>query len=280
VLDIGSIEKAIKNCDQVYHLAGYVKVQAKDPATFYKVNVEGTVNVLEACLKEGVEKIVFTSTCGTFGPSGVNPTTEDSYRKAKFFTHYARSKYQAEEKVLEYWKKGLEVVIVSPTRVYGPGPLNESNPICRLIKMYLEGKWRIIPEKGEKLGNYAYIDDVVDGHINAMEQGRAGENYLLGGENLSLNHFINQIRRETGVNKKMFKIQLSLLYPFIKIQEIFCKIINKPPFVTTSWLRRLKDDLAFSSKKAEKELDYKITPFSTGLNTTIAWLRKNNIIEF
>ncbi|CAN5595749.1 NAD-dependent epimerase/dehydratase family protein [soil metagenome] len=280
ILDEGAIKNAIKDCQQVYHLAGYVKVQAKDPSTFYKVNVDGTINVLNACLQEGIKKVVFTSTCGTFGPSGIHPTTEDTPRVPIFFTHYARSKFQAELKALEYLNKGLEVVVVSPTRVFGPGPLNESNPVCRLIKLYLRGKWRIIPEKGENLGNYAFIDDVVDGHIKAMEQGRTDENYLLGGENLSLNDLVRQIRKETGVKKRMFKIKLSLLLPFIKIQEIIFKILNKPPFVTTSWLKRLKDDLAFSSKKAEKELDYQITPFSTGLKTTINWMRKMGYIKY
>ncbi|MDQ3535199.1 MAG: NAD-dependent epimerase/dehydratase family protein [Bacteroidota bacterium] len=277
ILEIEALEKAIYGCERGFHLAALVKVNVKDPEEYYRVNVQGTINVMELCLKHNVKKLVFTSSCGTFPPSGVGITDEQTKRNGDFFNEYAKTKYIAEQKAMKFIITGFDVVAVSPTRVYGPGPLRVSNSISKIIKMYLNGRWRILPGNGKAIGNYAFIDDVVRGHIQAMNIGKSGENYLLGGENISFNDFIDYIKKFTGENKWMIRINSSLIYGLIIVQEKICILIKKPPFITTSWFRRLEQSAAYSSNKAINQLDYKITPFSKGIKRTIDFLKINNL---
>ena len=101
-----------------------------------------------------------------------------------FFIHFMKeTKAEAEKIALDYSKKGLDVVTVNPTRVYGPGKLTESNSMTKIVRLYISGLWRIIPGDGKSIGNYVFIDDVVEGHILAARFGRKGERYILGGEN-------------------------------------------------------------------------------------------------
>lgn len=275
IQDKSAIQKAALGCSQAYHLAALVKAQVNNTEDYFNCNVKGTINVMEACLKAQMQRVIFTSTCGTFPPSGDDfVNNEDSIRVPVFFSDYAASKYKAETLALEYIKKGLEVVVVSPTRVYGPGPLNDSNAITKLIKLYLKGKWRIIPGRGVAFGNYAFIDDVVEGHINAMKFGKSGENYLLGGENKSIKDLISTIELETGLSRWMMSINLKLIMFLIKVQELFFKLMKKSPLITASWAERIGKSSAFSNDKAIKNLNYKITPFTEGIRKTISWLEE------
>jgi len=272
ILDILSVEKAARGCQQAYHLAAFVKARAKSPGDYFENNVQGTLNVMDACVKSGINRVVFTSTCGTFPSSGEGINDESVKRNPPFFNDYAASKYKAETMALVYIKKGLEVVVVSPTRVFGPGPLNESNSLSKLIKLYVQGKWRILPGDGKALGNYAFIEDVADGHVKAMKSGRIGEHYLLGGENISLNGLIALIKKEIKSDRWMIKVNKKAIFFLISLQEVLFKLFNKPPFITVSWFKRLGENSSFSSNKAQKELGYRITPVSEGVRRTIQWL--------
>jgi nucleoside-diphosphate-sugar epimerase len=189
--DRASIDNAMKECDQVYHLAAFAAVWTRKPEEIYEQNVQGTANILESALKHGVKRVVHTSTAGIFGPSGEKPNSEDNPIAETHFVHYDRSKAGAEMTIKTYVRDGMDVIIVNPTRVYGPGKLGDSNGVTRMIRDYIKGKWHIIPGNGQSVGNYVYIDDVVEGHILAMEKGRTGERYLLGGSDLSFNEFFN-----------------------------------------------------------------------------------------
>ena len=144
-----ALADAIDGCQQVYHLAAYARPWAKDSETFFEINVNGTVNVLNAALAAGVEKLVYSSTGATFGVSNGKPITEESVRKIDFFTEYESSKFVAEERIEHYALKGLHGVIVHPCRVYGPGLWSESNAVSHLIKSYVEGNWHVIPGNGK-----------------------------------------------------------------------------------------------------------------------------------
>ncbi|MFH1319396.1 MAG: SDR family oxidoreductase [Bacteroidota bacterium] len=273
VLNRASIEKAIKNCDQVYHLAAYGRVWAKDPKTYFHVNVNGTINVLDAASGNGIKKVVFTSTAGTLGPSSGTVVDENSIRTTDFFTEYESSKFIAEEKVRQYVREGLDVVTVNPTRVYGHGLLSESNGVTRLIQRYISGKWRLIPGDGEKSGNYVYIDDVVNGHILAMEKGKPGGKYILGGTNVSYNDFFNLLGTVSGKKERLYKIPLPIMLAFAGIQELSANLFNRHPMITPKWVRRYLYNWELTSQKAEQELGYRITPLEEGFEKTVKWLR-------
>jgi len=198
VLDKERIGIAMAGCQQVYHLAAFAKVWVKDIRVIHDVNVTGTLNVLDKAKELGVDRVVVTSSAGVIGPSRKQQVTEDSEPWIGYSTEYERAKAIMEEKTGEYAREGLNVVIVNPTRVYGPGLLSESNAVTRIVIKYMCGKWHFIPGDGKKIGNYAFIDDVVNGYVSAMEKGRSGERYILGGENRSYNELFESIRNISG----------------------------------------------------------------------------------
>jgi nucleoside-diphosphate-sugar epimerase len=154
ITDRQSIEKAMQDCEQLYHLAAYARVWSKDSSIFYKLNVEGLKNVLDAAKNFSIKKIVFTSTAGTLGPSGARPVKEDDERIGEPFTEYEITKTQAEILCREYCNKfGMHIVMVNPPRIYGHGIITESNAVTRLIKLYMAGKWKIIPGDGKRTGS-------------------------------------------------------------------------------------------------------------------------------
>jgi NAD+-dependent farnesol dehydrogenase len=278
--DNAVLRKAMKDCQQGFHLAAFAKPWAKNPNTYYRINVEGTINVFESAKKTGIEKIVFTSSAATISPSnGKIPSHESTMRKEPYFNEYETTKSEAEHIATEYSKNGLPVVIVNPSRVYGPGPLNASNSITKMIKGYCNGKWRIIPGNGEKIGNYVYIDDVVNGHILAAEKGRAGEKYILGGENLSFDDFFSTLEDVTGIHRNMVHLPLFVMFAAAKLMEWQNPVTGIPPVITAPWVRKYLRDWCLSSAKAERELGYSITPFKDGVRKTIGWLMESSIDE-
>lgn len=280
LLEMNQVEDAMHGCEYAYHLAAYSRVWARDPKTYFDTNVNGTVNVLETALQLGVKKLVFTSTGGTYGISNGKPISEDLVRTVDFFNEFESSKFMAEEKVLRYVAKGLPAVIVNPVRIYGPGIWNESNAVSRLIKLYVTGDWHMIPGDGEALGCFSYIDDVVKGHLLAMDKGVPGEKYILGGENIDFNTFFSTLKKLSERSFLLVKIPMPLMMMYGWQEEVMAKWFGKEPLVTTKWIKKYNRDAAFSSEKAIRELGYRITPFENGLSKTLEWLEKDNHVYY
>lgn len=273
------LKDAMQEVDGVFHLAAYAKPWAKDPTLYNRINLVGTIHVLEAAREMQVRKIVFTSTAGTLGPSGERPVTEEMPRWHDFFNEYESTKFMAEKTVKDYALEGMDVCIVHPSRVYGPGELSKSNSTTIMVKNFLEGLWRIIPGNGQKMGNYVFIDDVIDGHIGAMEMGRPGEQYILGGENASYSHFFSAIRKLSGKNHRLIKIPVAALIAFAWIQMVLARMINRPPLLPPKWVKKYMFNWELDSRKAQEELNYKITPLNDGLLHTIHWLENGSYHE-
>src|SRR5690606_28093825 len=157
------------------HLAAYARVWAEDPATYFEINVDAAKSVMQAALAAGAHKRVYTPPSGVLGPPYGQPPTQHTTRIVDFFPDYRSSKRISENWALYYLKRGLEIVIVYPPRVYGPGVMSESNAVSKLIEQYIGGKWKLMPGDGRRTGCYAYIDDITDGHIKALERGTPGE---------------------------------------------------------------------------------------------------------
>lgn len=278
--DRETIFKAVHGCEEVYHVAGYARVWAKDPAMYFRVNVEGTVNVLDAALHHNVRRVVFTSTGATYGASNGKPICEENIRLTDFFTEYESSKFMAEQKVLEYVLKGLDVVIVQPLRIYGPGVMSESNPISHIIKSYICGEWHVIPGNGTAISSFVYIDDVVEGHLLAMRQGRTGERYILGGVNTNSNHFFSVLADLSGKKYFLFRIPMPAIMAFAWKEELAARWFKVAPLITPKWLRKYNLDMACSSEKAVRELGYRITPLEDGIRKTLDWLQEKYHLYF
>ncbi len=276
IMDKQCLSRAMKGCSQVYHVAAYAAVWSKDPALFFRFNVDGTLNVLEAARLTGIDRIVVTSTAGILGPSEKEPVNENSPAPSSFFTLYEDSKYKMEQGLKIFNNSTPEVVIVNPTRVYGPGFLSKSNGMSLMIKKYIAGSWRFIPGDGKRMGNYVYVEDVVSGHLLAMEKGKPGERYVLGGEDISYNQLFDFVRSSSGVSKRLFHIPVQLLFFAAGLFSILSKVTGKPPLIVPSWVRKLTHNWVASSEKAIKELGYAPMNAKMGIDRTVQWLIANN----
>ncbi|WP_316785278.1 SDR family NAD(P)-dependent oxidoreductase [Pedobacter frigiditerrae] len=275
VLEPESLEKAMKGCCQVYHTAAMAKMWCKNEQDFYDVNVLGTRNVLNCALNLGIDRVVHTSTCGVWGPTLNLPVSENDPRAVGFPISYERTKYLAELEVKEFVKLGLEVVIVNPSRVYGDGPITGSNTVSKMVTGYIKGTWHFIPGDGKAIANYAFVDDVVAGHIAAMQNGRNGERYILGGEDVSFNGFFKTLKEITGKDRKLYKIPLGIIKTYSLIESLKTRLFNLTPYFLPEFADRLKYNQQYSSQKAMAELNYQITPFAVGIGKTINYFKNN-----
>jgi len=274
ILDPDSVRTAMTGCRRVFHVAAVTSMWEPDSRVYHQTNVGGTEIVLRAALECGVERVVFTSTAGVFGPSLDGPVDEHHVRKLPPFSDYDRTKMLAEEKVLKYVSLGLDTVIVNPTRVFGPSGNNKLATLNRFIKMYVEGRWLLLPGNGRWVGNYVYIDDVTAGHRLAMERGRCGERYLLGGANLSYLDFYDLIGRDSGSPLFMIRVPLAAMVLFGHLQLAKNRLGGSPPLLTPGWARRVGHDYIISSDKAVEELGYSPRPIDESLSETVRWIRE------
>jgi nucleoside-diphosphate-sugar epimerase len=274
--DTQLLEQAMEGADGVFHLAAYAKPWPNDATIYKHVNVQGTQHVLDAALKCGVQKVVVTSTASVYGPSEAPaiPVNETTRRTSPYTNLYEYSKAEAEALARGYVERGLPVVIVSPTRVYGPGIETDSNGIAKLLRLYLAGKWRFIPGDGERIGNYCFIDDVVAGHIQAMQQGRSGESYLLGGEDASYNKLFELFGQLSGKRRHLLHIPPWLLLLASRGLELGATLTRTKPLITPQWVEKYLQDWSVSSQKAAGELGYTITPLKEGLVRTLQSLQQ------
>jgi len=276
-----TLARAMEDCKQVYHTAAMAKMWCRNPDDYHETNVTGTRNVLEAATKAGVQKLVYTSTCGVWGPTIKHPMTETDPRITGFPIAYERTKYLAELEVQHFVKQGLPVVIVNPSRVYGEGPITDSNTVGKIVSGYLKGRWRFIPGNGEQVANYAFLDDVVAGHIAAMDKGSVGERYILGGHDISFNGFFKTLQLISNKELGMIRIPLKLIQFYSRLEWLKTRLTGIPPVFLPEFADRLKYDQKYSSAKAITQLGYSITPFAEGLAKTVNYLRgsKNDDLE-
>ena len=277
IFDKAALRKGMDKCDWVFHMAAFTKPWAEDPSIVSRTNVTGTVNVLEAAVDCKVSKVVITSTGGTMGYSrDGKPVDESANPDPEYNTMYEKTKAEAERIAIDFSEKGLDLVIVNPTRVYGPGKLTKSNSLTKIIKLYISGLWRIMPGDGETIGNYVFIDDVVEGHILAAKYGRSGQRYILGGENLSFGEIFTIFGEVGGRKRMILGLSFNFMKGIIKLAMLFSKISGVPPVITTDWLDKYMNNWTMSSKKAEKELGYKITTFRAGVSKTMEWIKSQH----
>jgi len=274
VLDPRSVDRAIEECDTIYHLAAYAHAWAKSPSAFFDVNVGGTRCVLDAALRQGVRRVVVTSSVVTMGSANGQPASESTPRHTPALTQYERSKVAEEETALEYSRRGLEVVIVNPTRVFGPGLLNEGNSATRMIRMYLDGVWRVLPGDGRTAGNYAYVGDVARGHILAMAHGRSGERYILGGENASYNEFFTMLGEIAGARRFLLHFPRAAAIAVAGAAVAGSRMTGTASPITPGWVRMFYGNGSYCIEKAIAELGYTVTPLPKALEATVAWLRR------
>ncbi len=274
IMDRESLARGMEGCTQVYHLAAYAKNWSKDPTIFFRQNIDGMKNVFAAAQKAGIRRIVFTSTIVVFGPTRPGVVGDEHMPRItdRYYTEYEESKALAEAEALSMAASGVPIVIVNPTRVYGPGKLTEGNSVSLMLDMYQRGRLPILLNQGKNVGNYVLVDDLVRGHILAMERGRIGERYILGGENVSLKGLFEIVDALTGKRHRQLSLSPSLALVYAGLEKKKAEWFGLYPQITPGWVETFLQDWAYSSAKAEKELGYQITPLKEGVGRTLDWI--------
>jgi farnesol dehydrogenase len=275
ILDPESLRRGMEGCEQVYHLAAYAKNWARERDVFFQQNVEGTRHVLATAQACGVKRLVVTSTIVTLGPTAPGVVGDETMARLtpRCFTEYEESKTVAEREVLQWVARGGPAVIVNPTRVFGPGKLTEGNSVTLMIDQYTRGRLPVLLNAGVNVGNYAFVDDLVRGYLLAMEKGRIGERYILGGQNVSLKGFFELVDGATGRRHRQVSLPPWAGLAFARFEELKAKWLGVYPQVSPGWVETFLADWAYSCAKAERELGYTITPLREGIHTTCEWLR-------
>ncbi|HEX2898370.1 MAG TPA: NAD-dependent epimerase/dehydratase family protein, partial [Bacteroidia bacterium] len=217
-----------------------------------------------------------TSSAGPIGPpdqDDIHPVDENHVRTVNFFLDYESSKAIADERVLRYALAGMHIVTVNPTRIYGPGPLERKNGYLLLINNYLTKKIAAYPGVKTQIANFVHVDDVVQGLILAMEKGRSGHSYLLGGSNVTFLDLFAALEKITGKRTSTFAIPLGIMGFVARISGLVSKINGKAPVLTRAWLRKVRYSWPVSSEKAVHELGYKPVDYETGIRKTVEWLQ-------
>ncbi len=274
LLDKDSILRAMDGCDRVFHLAAYAKNWAKDGSTFRRINLGGLRNIAESATQVGAKRVVFTSTNLTMATSLGDLVDESTPRTTELFTDYEDSKVAAEDLVREYVKGGQEIVIVNPSRVFGPGLLSEGNSTTIMIQMYLQGKFRTILGSGHAQGNWAFVDDVARGHLLAMENGTPGERYILGGENASFNQFFDALAEVSGTRKTLFKVPAAVAFALAHVETFRGRHTSHHPLISPGWVKIFLHNWEHSVEKAQRDLGYTVTPLKEALRSTVDWIRE------
>lgn len=273
VTDKESVLQAMKGCKQVMHAAALTRLLNKDNSVFYKVNVEGTRNILEAALESGVNKLVYTSSGAVIGPSDKYPMSENDPRITAFENDYEISKYWAEELVKEYSRRGLFAVIVVATKVYGPGIGGGGNFFDRFLRTIFSINTAFVPFCSEVVGNYGFIDDIVSGHFLALEKGLGGEKYILGGENITYSTLFKTIKEFAGKKIRLIRIPKFLILTWSFLHMTLCWLTGKHTNISPKTIYRFTKNRALNCNKAIRQLGYTITPFTEGMQKTIYHLK-------
>ncbi len=274
ITDPEDVAEAMSGCERVFHLAGAFSEWLADEREFFDVNTGGTVNVLNAASAAGIEKMVHVSSASAIGQPQFEIGDEDTVHRGSFLTTYERSKWEAEQFVMEEAEGGLPVTIVCPAMVYGPGDLRHNGR--RLVSL-LSGRPVATLSTDSA---YVFIDDVVEGIIAADERGRAGERYILSGGNMTREEFLVAALDVAGVKGNLQRVsawQLRMLQYMDSIRRIF-----KPkdaPVVTKEGIDFALFGHSFDARKARQELEIEFTDVEDGLDETIEWLYQEGMID-
>lgn len=271
ITDRPSLDTALERCDALFHAAADYRLWTPDPQRLYQTNVQGTRNVLEAAQRAHIARIVYTSSVATVGlpPDGSPGSETTPVGLGDMIGHYKRSKFLAEELVREFVRGGLPVVIVNPSTPIGPGDVRPT-PTGRLVLDAALGRMPAYVDTGL---NVVHVDDVAAGHLSALDRGRLGERYILGGENLTLQQILAAISRLTGRRPPRVRLPHGALLPFALVAELVARVTGRETRLTLAGVRMARKPMYFSSDKAARELGYTWRPPAAAFADALTWLR-------
>jgi dihydroflavonol-4-reductase len=265
ILDRRALRRALRGVDRVFHVAGLTSLRAS-PAQLARVNVQGTRFVLEEALRAGVERAVVTSSVAAIGPAPANSTADERqpFSAGGLDVPYVHAKREAEGEALRVAAHGLDVVLVCPTHVFGAGDLYRSS--TELVLRFLR---RQIPAYVDGTLNIVDAQDVARGHLLAEQNGVAGERYILGNRNFTLDRLFADLGRISGVAPPALKLPVPAALALARAAEALPGV----PAITMVEVRAASQRWAYRSTKAKRELGWTPSHHEDTLERTVAWYR-------
>jgi dihydroflavonol-4-reductase len=270
--DPESLRQALAGCEALVHVAADYRLWAPDEKTLYATNLIGTRSLLAEALRQGVQRVVYTSSvaaCGipADGTPGNEATPVDRHHLAGAYKH---SKYLAEREALRLVREGLPLVVVNPSTPVGPGDVKPT-PTGRIIVDFLRGR---IPAYVNTGLNLIAVEDCARGHVLALEKGHIGERYILGHRNLSLQELLGILAKLTDRAPPRFKIPRWLAYAAAYTDEVIeGRLMRRAPGIPINGVRMSARCMYFDASKAVGELGLPQTPIEDALARAVAWFR-------
>lgn len=274
ITDPDSLRAAVRGCEAVFHVAADYRLWVADPQPMYRANVDGSLNVLEAAAREGVARVVYTSSVAVLGinPDRTPADEETPVSVTDMIGHYKRSKFLAEQAVRARASElGLDVVTVNPSTPIGPRDVKPT-PTGRVILDAAAGRMPAYVDTGL---NVAHVDDVARGHLLALHHGKAGERYILGGQDLTLAEILAIVGEHTGKPATKVRLPHWAVYPVAIASEGIARITGREPRATLDAVRMSTKHMYFTSRKAERELGYTWREPRQAIGDAIDWFKGN-----
>ncbi len=253
--------------DVLFHHAAWFEVGVPDLEGMRRVNVQGTVNVLAMARKEGVPRVVYTSTAGLFPASRGHPATEASEPAALVQDAYVATKLEAHKLVLREMAKGSPITIVAPAAVFGP---RDTNQLAQSLALLVRGRLPALPS-GFGLNTWVHAADVAEGHVLAATVGRPGEMYLLGDRVLSMYEFLDAAAQAAGVKPPRRRVPMALVRFVARFSEGRARRQGRTPLLSRAALRLSALDVVVDASKARRDLGWSPRPFEERIRETMAW---------
>jgi dihydroflavonol-4-reductase len=276
LLDEKSLAVALNGCDVVFHVAAHYKLWEKDPQLFYRINVEGSKNLIRLAAERGC-RAVYTSSVAAIKPS-LNPdkpaNEESSATLADMVGHYKRSKFLAEQAVMELAQRGAPVVIVNPSAPIGAYDVKPT-PTGKIIVDFLKGKMFGYLHTGL---NLVAVEDVAAGHLLAMQKGKPGRRYILGNENLYLKQIFDLLADISKRPSPKLRVPYALAYTAGFFSEILARLAGKEPEIPLDGVRMARKCMFFDSTRASVELGYCPTSVVEALHRAVAWFQEHRYV--
>jgi dihydroflavonol-4-reductase len=272
--DPESLKRGMTGCELVFHVAADYRLWAVNRQELYQSNVDGTRNILQAARDSGVRRVVYTSSVATMGFGNNGTMTDESTPVAleNMIGDYKRSKFMAEQLVLEAGRGGQDVVTVNPTTPIGERDIKPT-PTGRIVVDFLKRKFPAYVDTGLNLVD---VEDCAQGHLLAAGKAVPGERYILGGENLTLKQILDKLATMTGLPSPRIRLPYAVAYATGVVDTLVTgKIQQREPRVTLESVRMGRKKMFVSSDKAERELGWKPSSVDGALKRAVEWFRAN-----
>ena len=273
ITDRESLPAAMRGIERLFHVAGMPEQWQADERVFDRVNRQGTVNVLEAALASGVKRVVYTSTMDVFAAPRGGTLVETNIDPHPKPTAYERSKQAAEREAEAIRQRGLDVVYVNPSAVYGPSPVHVG-----LNSFFLQVLNREAPALPPGGVSVAYVEGVTEVHLAAAERGVSGERYLVSDAHVSNRELATEIVRAAGGGRVPPIAPAALMKLLATVSAPLARTFGFKPLIAPGQLSFLLWDARVDASKAQRELGFRPTPLAEGITRTLAFLREQGLV--